>query len=480
MLWCQVDTIARDKERIEETQSCEFRMRPDMATRKIPSYRKPTRSLFHGHLSILVLTLLIVIICGFILFHFVLPAPPETLVMTTGMEGGTYSVFGRRYQEAMAREKVHLDLLPSSGSVENLNRLKDRSFRVDVGFIQGGTISAKEAPNLVSLGGICYSPLWVFYRGQDTLDDLSLLKGKRIAIGPEGSGARKFSMELLRASSVAASPTQLLDLPSTVAVRAILDGRVDVIMISSTVENALVQELLYTEGIKLMNFRQAEAYTRRFPALSQVVLPKGILDLSKNKPATDIHLLATTTNLIVRKNLHPAMMYLLLDAALDIHSDAGWVNKAGEFPSPKSQDFPLSDIAERFYKSGRPFLLDYLPFWMAAYIDRMVLILVPAAVILIPLVRIIPFLFSWWNRRKLYRSYEDLKNLELKIMEDSTPGMMMDYEKTLDRIEASINQIRVPLALFKEVYTLKEHVNLVRNKLARRDQGSKETERAIV
>ena len=452
----------------------------EIAMKKTPEHKRLTGRLFRGHLSIIALVLVIVIICGIILFHFVLPAPPETLIMTTGMEGGTYSIFGKRYQEAMAREKVHLQLLPSSGSVENLNRLKDRSFRVDVGFIQGGTISAKEAPHLVSLGGICYSPLWVFYRGRDTFDDLSQLKGKRIAIGPEGSGARKFSMELLSAGNVAAPPTQLLDLPSSAAVKAILDGRVDVIMISSTVDNALVQELLYAKGIKLMNFRQAEAYTRRFPALSQVVLPKGILDLSKNKPATDIQLLATTTNLIVRKDLHPDMMYLLLDAAVDIHGDAGWVNKAGEFPSPKSQDFPLSDIAERFYKSGRPFLLDYLPFGMAAYVDRMILILVPAAVVLIPLLRIIPSVYFWWNRRKLYKCYEDLKNLEMEIAGDSTPGRMMDFQKTLDRIEAFVRGVHVPLALFKEVYTLEEHVDLVRNRLVRLNQRPKETERGLI
>jgi len=440
----------------------------------ITSRRRPAKISSRGHLSIIVLVVLIVIIGGVILFHFVLFPPPETLVMTTGMEGGTYAVFGKRYQEAMAREKVHLKLLPSSGSVENFNRLKDKSFRVDIGFVQGGTISAKEAPNLLSLGAICYSPIWVFYRGPDTFDDLSFLKGKRIAVGPEGSGVRKFSMELLRVSNAVNPPSELLDFPSAAAVKAILEGRVDVIMISSTVDNALVQELLHAGGIKLMDFRQAEAYTRLYPALSQVVLPKGILDLSKNKPTTDIHLLATTTNLIVRKNLHPAMMYLLLDAAVDIHGDAGWVHKGGEFPSPKSQDFPLSDIAERFYKSGRPFLLDYLPFWMAAYIDRLILILVPAAVILIPLLRIIPSLYSWWNRRKLYRGYEDLKNLETEIAGDSTPERIIDYRNRLDRIEAFINEIRVPLALFKEVYTLKEHVDLVRNRLARLNQQSKE------
>jgi len=451
-----------------------------MAVKNNPKRKRPTRILFRGHLSILVLVLLIVSICGFILFHFVLPPPPETLVMTTGTEGGTYTVFGRRYQEAMAREKVRLQLLPSSGSVENFNRLKDKSFPVDVGFVQGGTISAKEAPRLVSLGGICYSPLWVFYRGQDTFDDLSLLKGKRIAIGPEGSGARKFSTELLRASNVLEPPTKLFDLSSAAAGQAILGGRVDVIMISSTVDNALVQKLLRAEGIKLMDFRQAEAYTRLYPALSQVILPKGILDLSKNKPATDIHLLATTTSLVVRKNLHPAMMYLLLDAAVDIHGDAGWVQKAGEFPSPKSQDFPLGDIAERFYKSGRPFLLDYLPFGIAAYIDRMILILVPAVVVLIPLLRIIPSLYFWWNRRKLYKSYEDLKNLEMEMAEDFTPGRVMDYKKSLNRIEAFVNEIHVPLALFKEVYTLEEHVDLIRNKLARLTRETKNAEKNIV
>jgi TRAP-type uncharacterized transport system substrate-binding protein len=445
-----------------------------MAMLMITSRRRPTEISSLGHLSIIVTMVLMAIISSVIIFYFLLPAPPGTLIITTGMEGGTYSTFGKRYQEVLAQEKVHLELLPSLGSVENLRRLQDKSFQVDVGFVQGGTTSARESQNLVSLGGICYSPLWVFYRSQDMFDDLSKLKGKRITIGPEGSVIRKFAMELLRASNVAEPPTQLLDLPSAAAVKAILEGRVDVIMIFGTTDNALVQELLHAEGIKLMSFRQAEAYTRLFPALSHVVLPKGILDLSKNKPPADIHLLAPTTNLVVRKNLHPAMIYLLLDAAVEIHSSAGWVHKAGEFPSPKSQDIPLSDIAERFYKSGRPFLLDYLPFWVAAYIDRLILILVPAAVILIPLFRVIPSLYSWWNRRKLYKCYEDLKNLELEIMEGSTPGMMIDYQKKLDRIEALVNKIRVPLGLFKEVFTLKEHVDLVRNRLARLVQEPKE------
>ena len=420
-----------------------------------------------GLLNIIALVLLTAFISLLIIFHFVLYPLPDTLVMTTGMEGGSYSVFGQRYRETLAREKVRLELLPSSGAVENLQRLRDKSFRVNAGFVLGGMSSAAEAQNLVSLGGICYTPLWVFYRGKDTFGDLSQLRGKKITIGPEGSGVRKFALDLLRASNASEPPTLLLDLSSMAATKELLEGRVDVVMIFSTPENALVQKLLYAKDVKLMNFKQAEAYTRLFPALSHVILPEGILNLSQKMPPADIHLLAPTTNLIVRKNLHPAMTYLLLDAAAEIHSGAGWVHKAGEFPSPKSQDFPLGEYAERFYKSGRPFLLDYLPFWVAVYVDRMVLILVPLVVVLLPLMRIIPWLYSWRNRRKFYKSYRELKNLELEVLESPQPERTRNYLERLDRIESSINEIRVPLALFNEVYTLKEHVDLVRSKLSR-------------
>ena len=413
--------------------------------------------------SILFIALIFIAIA----YEFVLPTPPDTLVMTTGFEGGAYATFGERYRQILAREKVHLELLPSSGSVENLKRLGDKSFRVDAGFVQDGTNSPSATKDLVSLGAICYSPLWVFYRSQVTFDDLSGLKGKRVAIGPEGSGVRKFALELLRASNAAEPPTSLFDLPSAAANKALLEGRVDAVMVFGTEDNALVKELLYDPRVKLMNFRQAEAYSRLFPALSHVILPEGILNLSKKTPSTNIHLLAATTSLIVRKNLHPALIYLLLDAAVEIHSNAGWVSKRGEFPSPKELDFPVSNIAERFYKSGRPFLLDYLPFWAAIFVDRTILILVPVAVVLIPLIRSIPWIYSWRNRRKFYHWYGELRNLELEIIENSESEKIMDYRGRLDQIEASINRIRVPIAFFAEVYKLKEHVDLVRGKLAR-------------
>ena len=427
-----------------------------------------------GLLVIVVSVVLIALISIALAYRFILPTPPDTLVMTTGTERGAYAMFGERYRQILAREKIQLTLLASSGSVENLRRLNDKSSPVDAGFVQDGSSSPSEAKNLVSLGAICYSALWVFYRSQEMFDDLSQLKGKKIATGPEGSGVRKFAVSLLRASNAADPSTLLLDLSSAAANKALLEGKVDVVMIFGTEDNNLVRELLYAPEIKLMNFRQAEAYTRLFPALSHVILPAGILDLSQKMPPHDIHLLAATTNLIVRKSLHPALVYLLLDAAVEIHGNAGWVNKRGEFPSPKEVDFPSSNVAERFYKSGRPFLLDYLPFWAATFVDRTILILIPAAVVLLPLIRSIPWLYSWRNRRKFYRWYGELKSLESEIVENPDSEKMPEYRGRLDQIETSINKIRVPLAFFGEVYKLKEHVDLVRGKLTRTSRPSKE------
>jgi hypothetical protein len=278
---------------------------------------------------------------------------------------------------------------------------------------------------------------------------------------------RKFTQDLLRASDAADPPTRLLDLQGAAANKALLEGQVDAVTIIGTEDNALVRELLYAPSVKLMSLRQAEAYARLFPVLSHVVLPAGILGFSRKLPGGDIHLLAATTSLIVRKDLHPALVYLLLDAAVETHSRAGWVNRRGEFPAPKELDFPSSTYAERFYKSGRPFLLDYLPFRVAVILDRLVIVLVPVAFLFGPLIYILTTMYAWRNRRKLYRWYRELKELEMEVTEDLRPEEAQRCRASLDRIETSINSIRVPVAFFPDVYRLKEHVHLVRGKLAR-------------
>jgi len=430
--------------------------------------------------TVIIPALLVVLAVFLIAYYFVQPAPPGTIIMTTGIESRTYAVLGERYKEILARSNVHLKLLNSSGSVENFKRLKDKTIAVDVGFVQGGTSSGPDAPNLLSLGSITYSPLWVFYKGKETLDDFSQLKGKRIAIGPEGSGLRKLSLDLLKAGNAADLPTILLDIADGAAIKALKEGRVDVVIAIGSTDTPFMQELLNAHNVKLMNVGQAEAYTRLVPGLSHVILPKGIINIAKKLPPSDINLVASTTNLVVRNTIHPALMYLLLDAAVEIHGGAGWVNKAGEFPAPKVQDFPLSGQAERFYKTGPPFLLDYLPFWVAVLLDRIVKMLIPVLAVIFPLMRILPWFYSWRNRSKLYRLYGELKYLELEIMQQLRPGHAADYSARLDRIEAAANKVSIPLNFYGELYTLKEHIELVREKLVRLNQREASKEPPII
>jgi len=432
--------------------------------------RRIKKILTNEFLKIVGPLLLVGLIIFGITYHFVPAAPPGTVVMTTGGEGRTYAALGERYRQILARSNVHLKLLPSSGPVENLRRLKDKSLAVDVGFLQGGMSSSSEAPDLLSLGSISYNPLWVFYRSDKTFDDFSQLKGKRIAIGPEGSGSRKFWVDLAKTGQGGDSPTALSDLAGEAANKALKDGRVDVVITLGTADNIFVQDLLHSQNVKLMSLSQAEAYTRIFPTLSHVILPKGVVNLAKRVPASDIHLLAATTNLVVRDTMHSALIYLLLDAAAEIHGGPGWVNKAGEFPAPKVQDFPLSDQAERFYKGGRPFLLDYLPFWVAVFLDRIVKILIPVAVIIFPLMRIMPWLYSWRNRSKFHRWYGELRYLEFEVSEHPQTNRISDYYARLDTIEASVKRINLPLAFYREIYILREHIELVRERVIRLDQ----------
>ena len=421
-----------------------------------------------------IVSMSITLVSLLLIYYFVRPIPPDTLNMTTGMEGGSFVVFAERYRQVLARDGIQVNLIPSSGVVENLRLLSDESHGVDASFVQGAIGKGEIAANLMSLGSLTYTPLWVFYRGDETLDDLSQLRGKRISIGPKGSGIQKLSLSLLRAANAADPPSVLYEYSYTASMEAIMAGRVDAVMAFGSADSQMVTKLLHAQGIKLMNFSQAEAYTRHFPALSHVILPRGVLSLPKRFPPSDIHLLSPTANLIVRRSMHPALVYLLLKASTEIHSGAGWVHKAGEFPSLNKQDYPVSEQAERFYKSGGSFLYHTLPFWAATFIDRMILILIPLGILMFPVIGIMPRIYTWRNRSKYYRWYRELSNIEKELLEHPQPEMLQSFRANLDRIEKAVGDIHVSVGFYDQVFTLKEHIQMVRQKLLRLNHESPE------
>ena len=411
--------------------------------------------------------LVAVILALIFAFHFIEPAPPDRVVMATGAVDGGYHMFAQRYKEILARDGVTVDLRISAGSQENVSRLLDEKSDVEVGFFQGGSAFAANAPNLRSLGSIYYEPLWVFYRGAE-IHDFGGLKGKRLAIGPEESGTRALALQMLAVNATVMPPTVLLPESGLKANEMLLQGELDAVFIVGPPESPLVEQLVSARGIRLLSLERAEAYTRRFPYLTRLTLPQGVFDFVSNIPAQDVTLVSPTANLLARNTLHPALAFLLMRAAREIHGNPGLLNKIGDFPAPLNSEFPLSNEAERYYKTGPPFLQRYLPYWIAVMVDRLWIILLPALALLVPLTKIIPPVYRWRVRSRIYRWYARLKEVELELEDDPPPEKLRELLKRLDQIERSVNRIDTPLAYSDNLYAFRQNVDLVRQRVQAR------------
>ena len=411
---------------------------------------------------------LLVIVALWTTLHFVRPAPPDMIVMTSGAAGSLFETYAGRYARILAQQGVTLKLLPSEGSLDNLKRLSDPKLKVDVGFVQGGIASLGNAADLVSLGSVFYAPVLVFYRAPQPIRLLSQLSGKRVAIGRQGSGARVLAETLLKANGIeAGGPTRLVDLEGKAAEEALVKGEVDAAFVmGDSATPATMRELLHTERMRLFDFTQGAAYVSRFRYLSKIELPPGSLDLGKNTPAGTLTLVAPTVELVARPGLHPALSDMLIQAAQQVHGRASLVQKAGEFPAPLEHEYRVSEDAVRYYTSGKSFAYRHLPFWLASLVDRIVIVLVPLAVILIPGAKLVPWLYKWRINARIYRRYAELMALERVAFGQTTPEQRADVLKRLDEIERRIITAKLPASVAEQLYILRQHIQFVRTQLA--------------
>ena len=410
------------------------------------------------------LLLLIVLGVG-IAIAFVKPAVPHALTITAGAKGSAFYQTAEEYREILARNGVKLEILTSHGGEENLNRLDTPAFHVDVGFVQSGLADEKETENLVSLGSMYYEPIWVFYRGAKPVDQLTQLRGTRIAVGAAGGGTRVLALRLLKANGIDANSAKLLEIGNEDAVQALRDGKVDVAFLLGNSSVPIVRELLQTPGLSIVSFSQADAYTRIFPYLYELVLPKGALDLSKDLPSHDINLLGATAELIARDDLHSALSDLLIEAAKEVHGGPGLFRHTGEFPDPREHDFAISDDAQRYYKSGQRFLHRHLPFWLANVVDRVLVLLVPIVALVIPGLRLAPAFYRWRIRSRLYRWYGSLMAVERDMLGEPTDEQRKELLKRIDVIETGVNNTKMPVFIADQVYGLRAHIGFVRDRL---------------
>jgi TRAP transporter TAXI family solute receptor len=411
----------------------------------------------------------IAIIGAVVLAYLIIdPAPPRHVSLGTGQENSAYENIGKKYLGAMGKHGIAVELKPSQGSADNLQRLNQG--QVDIAFVQSGSTNEAEAERrgLISLGSLFTEPVWLFTREQKKITHLTQLKGLKVNLGPEGSGVPRLFRQVLDVNGIAVNELQAGSLQNTPATVELLEGRIDGLVFAAAPDDPLIQMLLQTPGIKLFDFTQAEAYTRRLPFLTHVTLPRGIVDLGRDLPSRDFQLIAPTATLVAREDLHPALVDLFVQAAAQIHGGAGWFQQQGMFPSPRYTEIPVAREAAKFYKDGPPFLQRYMNFWLATFFDRMWVLVVALGALILPLSKIVPPLYVWRIRSRVYRWYGQLRTVEQALDDAPEAQRKQVGEEQLQRlneIEERVNHLSVPLSFADEFYGLRSHINFVRQRI---------------
>jgi TRAP-type uncharacterized transport system substrate-binding protein len=401
--------------------------------------------------------------------HFVRPAPPSSLSISAGPAGSSFHTVAEQYQKVLKRNGIDLRILESAGSIDNLNRLTDRTSGVDVALVQSGVTGSGDTSDLVSLGSMFYQPIIIFYRSREEVHRLSQLNGRRIAVGAQGSGTRYLALALLQGNDIdtANGKTQLLDLEGESARSALLNNTADAIFLSSdSASPTTIREMLHAPGIRLFNFEQADAYVRRFPYLSKLQLPAGAFDLGENLPPTPINMLAPPVELVSHSDLHPALTDLLIEAGIETHGRASLLQNAGQFPSTAIHSFPIGTEAARYYKSGRSFAYRYLPFWLASLFTRALVIIVPIFVVVIPALRYVPQLYNWRVKSRIYRRYGELMAIEREALTDLSAERRAALLERVDEIERATIAVKMPGSHGESLYRLRELLHFVRAELS--------------
>ncbi|WP_429320854.1 TAXI family TRAP transporter solute-binding subunit [Paraburkholderia sp. GAS448] len=395
------------------------------------------------------------------------PAIQRTIVITSGADGGIYRGFADRYAPLLKREGITLDIRGSSGSVENYQRLVNPDSEYEVGFIQSGTTSPKETDNLQTIAAVSFEPIWVFYRGDATVDRLVQLRGKRISIGVPGSGLLNVSQVLLGYSGITAGNTTLLQMDAPKAYQGLENGQLDAAFFIGR-PDAAMQKTLLNSDLKLMSFAQADALAQKFPSLTKVIFPRASTSVVNDLPHADVTLLAATALLVSKDTLHPALVYLLLDAAKTVHGGEDYFTPLGTFPNLNTEEFPVSDESTRFFKSGRPFLQRYLPFWLASLIERRLLILLPFVALILGLLQALPRMIEARIKRRFVVWYREIKALEDEVWKSSQPTLhqIAQWRDEIESIDANASQIRIPYRYFQDVYALKQAIGIVRDRIS--------------
>lgn len=410
--------------------------------------------------------LTILLVCGSILLasiaFFIRSAPPTKITITSGPEGSIFHGMAQKYAKTMEKNGIKVKILTSNGSLDNLRRITDEKEKVDLALIQSGSEDeTMDLTHLVSLGGMSYQPLFFFYRGKP-IERLHEMKGKKIAIGAKGSGGRNLTLKILKLNGITENEN-LVTLEGEKVSQSLIDKQIDgAFLMGEDASLNVLRKLLLDPDIQLMNFKNAQAYSRKIDVLHILTLPEGVLNFEQNIPDKNITLMGPLVELIARDDLHPVISDMLLDAAKELHGNPGIFKKRGEFPMAVSNKIKLSDDAARFYKSGKGLLYRYLPFWVGSFFNRILVVFLPMLILFIPIVRSIPAVFRWMGHLRIRRRYRALLRLEERFMFEKDPTKLQGLYEEFDKIEKDVQKMKVKAVFAEQFYFLRSHVDYVR------------------
>lgn len=403
---------------------------------------------------------LLLTLLGFILaFNFVGPPPPTKIRFASGSSWGAYNKFAQQYKERLAKEGLEIEVLETKGSTDNLRLLTEG--KADIAFVQGGILGPDPNVTLVSLGSVYFEPMWLFVRADKAPTVMTEMTGTRMAIGPEGSGTRAIALEVLEDSGMLDKVTTLPKGGET-AEEMLLAGEIDALFLVGPPTIPVIKRMLTKEGVSLMQFSRANAYERRHQFLSVVPVFSGVIDMEAGIPPQDMEVLAPAATLVVREGFHRALPGVFLVAAREIHGKGSILSEHGDFPSPLYCSFTVMDEAKHFYRHGTSFLYRHLPFYFASAADRLAILLLPLLGLLFPIIRLLPPVYGWTMKRKIYRRYRALQGIEASIG-TATPSKLLAQLKTM---EAETNElVSMPSWYAADIYGLRTNLERVRARL---------------
>ena len=403
----------------------------------------------------------VVILGTFLLFFLFKPKNDNKgeIKIATGSTSGMYYQYALQYQKLLKKDKVEVVIVPTAGSKESQKLLHDE--KVDIAFIQGGTIDENISKNLESLASIYLEPLWIFSKVSDReVNEISQLLGKRIAIGLKGSGTEQLVRKLLNANGITEENSVFVSLDTLDAQKALLSDEIDILFAVISPSSDIIKGLLIDEKLRLMNMRRTEAYELHFPFLTHFSIPEGSVDLQYNIPNQDIKLVSNVATLAVHKNFPSELIRLFLREVKQVHESETLFAET-HFPSERYLELPINTSAALYLEKGDNWLEGIFPYWIAYNINHFKLLLIPLLTLLLPLFKgIIPF-YQWRIRRRIYRWYKDLVMIENTLLNPES----FEYDICKEKLEALLveilNQTKVPLSYSGELYDLKLHIEFV-------------------